>query len=196
MDGLIGGVCEKIQIGRFQFAVDKPHAGSRRREGYVWLHQLIERAAELRIRREKVAPRIRLTKKLCGNLLDPRRIGFGLLEPWSKRRHFPRGDDHPPRPCVRFDLAIGRERQALNTGKNQYRIRNPDPLDCLGVDEIKIEPGVENLRKDRKSTRLNSSHGYISYAVFCLKKKIQLVSVRLVAALVCVVFTMVGSSGR
>src|SRR6185503_16496805 len=27
------------------------------------------------------------------------------------------------------------------------------------------------LKKDRKSTRLNSSHGYISYAVFCLKKK-------------------------
>src|SRR2546422_787475 len=29
---------------------------------------------------------------------------------------------------------------------------------------------VRNER-DRKSTRLNSSHGYISYAVFCLKKK-------------------------
>src|SRR2546422_8343776 len=29
----------------------------------------------------------------------------------------------------------------------------------------KVVPG------DRKSTRLNSSHGYISYAVFCLKKK-------------------------
>src|SRR2546422_4703413 len=28
-------------------------------------------------------------------------------------------------------------------------------------------------RRDRKSTRLNSSHGYISYAVFCLKKKKQ-----------------------
>src|SRR3989304_8640447 len=27
------------------------------------------------------------------------------------------------------------------------------------------------LRLERKSTRLNSSHGYISYAVFCLKKK-------------------------
>src|SRR2546422_6298304 len=27
------------------------------------------------------------------------------------------------------------------------------------------------LSRDRKSTRLNSSHGYISYAVFCLKKK-------------------------
>src|SRR5687768_17985236 len=29
------------------------------------------------------------------------------------------------------------------------------------------------FRQDRKSTRLNSSHGYISYAVFCLKKKNQ-----------------------
>src|SRR5687768_17729739 len=29
------------------------------------------------------------------------------------------------------------------------------------------------LSADRKSTRLNSSHGYISYAVFCLKKKKQ-----------------------
>src|SRR2546429_5607109 len=28
-----------------------------------------------------------------------------------------------------------------------------------------------SLMRDRKSTRLNSSHGYISYAVFCLKKK-------------------------
>src|SRR2546429_4019310 len=27
------------------------------------------------------------------------------------------------------------------------------------------------VNRDRKSTRLNSSHGYISYAVFCLKKK-------------------------
>src|SRR3712207_4740058 len=30
---------------------------------------------------------------------------------------------------------------------------------------------VEGLAKDRKSTRLNSSHANISYAVFCLKKK-------------------------
>src|SRR2546422_7018159 len=30
---------------------------------------------------------------------------------------------------------------------------------------------VVSVRRDRKSTRLNSSHGYISYAVFCLKKK-------------------------
>src|SRR2546422_8513155 len=32
-------------------------------------------------------------------------------------------------------------------------------------------PVVALFGPDRKSTRLNSSHGYISYAVFCLKKK-------------------------
>src|SRR2546422_10789023 len=31
--------------------------------------------------------------------------------------------------------------------------------------------GNTAAERDRKSTRLNSSHGYISYAVFCLKKK-------------------------
>src|SRR2546429_4704505 len=33
-----------------------------------------------------------------------------------------------------------------------------------------VDSGAESTG-DRKSTRLNSSHGYISYAVFCLKKK-------------------------
>ena len=45
---------------------------------------------------------------------------------------------------------------------------------------IPQDPSEQNRRRqldalvgqaDRKSTRLNSSHGYISYAVFCLKKK-------------------------
>src|SRR2546422_8279446 len=34
-----------------------------------------------------------------------------------------------------------------------------------------VGAGDPLLHGDRKSTRLNSSHGYISYAVFCLKKK-------------------------
>src|SRR2546429_5719170 len=38
-------------------------------------------------------------------------------------------------------------------------------------------------KQDRKSTRLNSSHGYISYAVFCLKKKRQISSEFLVLLL-------------
>src|SRR3712207_8063642 len=32
-------------------------------------------------------------------------------------------------------------------------------------------PPVDHVEEDRKSTRLNSSHANISYAVFCLKKK-------------------------
>src|SRR2546429_6618955 len=42
------------------------------------------------------------------------------------------------------------------------------------VDEKGAEQDGRRLSRqhqDRKSTRLNSSHGYISYAVFCLKKK-------------------------
>src|SRR2546429_4240798 len=36
---------------------------------------------------------------------------------------------------------------------------------------VPVSRCVDQLCRDRKSTRLNSSHGYISYAVFCLKKK-------------------------
>src|SRR3712207_8450309 len=39
------------------------------------------------------------------------------------------------------------------------------------VDEPVVERLVEPVILDRKSTRLNSSHANISYAVFCLKKK-------------------------
>src|SRR5688572_31839584 len=42
------------------------------------------------------------------------------------------------------------------------------------VDEIvpvKTDDAKEMARRDRKSTRLNSSHSQISYAAFCLKKK-------------------------
>src|SRR2546429_6017471 len=42
------------------------------------------------------------------------------------------------------------------------------------IGEIHLAPlqrGGPRGSGDRKSTRLNSSHGYISYAVFCLKKK-------------------------
>src|SRR2546429_4792049 len=38
----------------------------------------------------------------------------------------------------------------------------------MTTEEVHLNPA---LQSDRKSTRLNSSHGYISYAVFCLKKK-------------------------
>src|SRR3989442_4803574 len=36
---------------------------------------------------------------------------------------------------------------------------------------VLVKPGDKHVTQDRKSTRLNSSHVRISYAVFCLKKK-------------------------
>src|SRR2546426_7022143 len=44
-----------------------------------------------------------------------------------------------------------------------------------------LSPHAE--RQDRKSTRLNSSHLVISYAVFCLKKKNKLASIRVIVVL-------------
>src|SRR2546429_1286236 len=44
------------------------------------------------------------------------------------------------------------------------------PADTFVDFDNSLNTAINKLR-DRKSTRLNSSHGYISYAVFCLKKK-------------------------
>src|SRR2546422_6935464 len=46
--------------------------------------------------------------------------------------------------------------------------RAPRTEHTIGTAKARIRTSVKG---DRKSTRLNSSHGYISYAVFCLKKK-------------------------
>src|SRR3712207_7979696 len=56
----------------------------------------------------------------------------------------------------------GRHRAAALGGHRARQHRRPAERHALGDDE---------LRRDRKSTRLNSSHANISYAVFCLKKK-------------------------
>src|SRR5687768_17793081 len=50
-----------------------------------------------------------------------------------------------------------------------------EPLLIVHVDSeaevVVCDAHTNAVAEDRKSTRLNSSHGYISYAVFCLKKK-------------------------
>src|SRR3712207_7723538 len=72
------------------------------------------------------------------------------------------------------DLEVVRQR-GLRDRRRQRAARllrvlgeRPDDLEAYRVAE-----GVEDVREaqDRKSTRLNSSHANISYAVFCLKKK-------------------------
>src|SRR5947207_8761467 len=66
----------------------------------------------------------------------------------------------------------------LGTSVTYYRLR-PDvlaPRYCMYFMQSRswqsqLELVMEQTTRDRKSTRLNSSHTVISYAVFCLKKK-------------------------
>src|SRR5256885_7741056 len=51
------------------------------------------------------------------------------------------------------------------------RGRCGQPVDVCAHAHVARQPAGTALRRDRKSTRLNSSHLVISYAVFCLKKK-------------------------
>src|SRR3712207_8517333 len=49
--------------------------------------------------------------------------------------------------------------------------QSPAPHPVLPGQPVAVPRLGERARRDRKSTRLNSSHANISYAVFCLKKK-------------------------
>src|SRR5687768_17768676 len=51
--------------------------------------------------------------------------------------------------------------------RSEAQARGIDPARLIFAPKMEISRHLA----DRKSTRLNSSHGYISYAVFCLKKK-------------------------
>src|SRR5947207_3921993 len=68
-------------------------------------------------------------------------------------------------PKLRIEESAARRQAAIDRGEevivgvNKYQSDETSPVEILNVD------------KDRKSTRLNSSHTVISYAVFCLKKK-------------------------
>src|SRR2546422_6645048 len=60
--------------------------------------------------------------------------------------------------------------QAYQTNNEKYQ--HPSiARSLLLLDLFFFSSRRRHTRCDRKSTRLNSSHGYISYAVFCLKKK-------------------------
>src|SRR5690606_41488325 len=97
--------------------------------------------------------------------------------------------DAPATPA-RYPLSL---HDALPISWNRQRCRSPKtllprPRDCSAMAEFRmpslgadmdaakltewfVKPGDAVKRRDRKSTRLNSSHVKISYAVFCLQKK-------------------------
>src|SRR5258707_6642227 len=75
----------------------------------------------------------------------------------------------PPRSTLFPYTTLFRSHSALKTRVNALSPRLCPPY---GSDRCSARsPQCPIHRRDRKSTRLNSSHANISYAVFCLKKK-------------------------
>src|SRR5258708_27625067 len=86
-------------------------------------------------------------------------------------------DVEPGRPSFMGKISVPRDviglLEALRRGADESRIDfgfGPDVEPALLPFGIRIQARCEG-QEDRKSTRLNSSHQIISYAVFCLKKK-------------------------
>src|SRR2546422_7359475 len=93
---------------------------------------------------------------------------------------------HPDRALLGRSRGGRRRARRRNFACPSFRLKERCKLAGIGTGTHETEPITENLKVtgdsmkcrnllvvflDRKSTRLNSSHGYISYAVFCLKKK-------------------------
>src|SRR5437667_4235521 len=84
----------------------------------------------------------------------------------------------PPRSTLFPYTTLFRSRLRFPLGEDDLRPRDPVGLFAMNqvADHVLRAPRVRTLGRarpgrDRKSTRLNSSHITISYAVFCLKKK-------------------------
>src|SRR2546429_5598638 len=77
----------------------------------------------------------------------------------------------PPRSTLFPYTTLFRSRR--QTDKIDDLVAEGKPLPPLAGVPVAVKDVISTrgIKTDRKSTRLNSSHGYISYAVFCLKKK-------------------------
>src|SRR2546422_7133845 len=116
--------------------------------------------------RARVAQRGRAERQSGATLSDPqqqltvrRRVPV-VREHAGIAIHFDRQAEAPQLPP--HHRVPGREEERRPCDGEQPRVARPDVLVLMRQHEPPL---------DRKSTRLNSSHGYISYAVFCLKKK-------------------------
>src|SRR5689334_24585372 len=79
-----------------------------------------------------------------------------------------------------LDQAEASAHRRREQAEPRSRADQGEPLECHGnrlrvgaLGDPHVHAVIFHGRVDRKSTRLNSSHSSISYAVFCLKKKIQ-----------------------
>src|SRR2546430_3822383 len=100
-------------------------------------------------------------------LQQERELGWVLDEVERQVRHIDEAEHGHAHEKARADLL---QRRDAKTDEPQASARGEQ-----GEEENRLEQGRDRIRErepiDRKSTRLNSSHSQISYAVFCLKKK-------------------------
>src|SRR3712207_7928542 len=89
----------------------------------------------------------------------PRSTLFPYTTLFRSRPVHGRADDREIEPVRRSDIAVSDLPEVQRETMQQGRIAP------------RLAQGILRSRPDRKSTRLNSSHANISYAVFCLKKK-------------------------
>src|SRR3712207_8572310 len=92
-------------------------------------------------------------------------------------RRPPRSTLFPYTTLFRSTWGMGHCSGNLRDSRDMLDSRSPASVDCRGGSHFCLQTSgngsahADVSKLDRKSTRLNSSHANISYAVFCLKKK-------------------------
>src|SRR2546422_3437565 len=104
----------------------------------------------------------------CGVNYDP--LPRLRPEAGATRRRRSTNGDIKLIPMLQRRKAMTESAQSFADVADDARVSETPLVDKGFASVRKIGNGL-NATIDRKSTRLNSSHGYISYAVFCLKKK-------------------------
>src|SRR2546429_4258066 len=113
----------------------------------------------------------------CQSLLDLTSWRTKLPLDEANSKLSPRGVSLSGFVCIMHGDGAPIERGLLQSLTDLLSFRGPEACGIwsdgpLGMGHTLLRTTHESKNeRDRKSTRLNSSHGYISYAVFCLKKK-------------------------
>src|SRR2546426_2883614 len=125
-------------------------------------------AEELSTRLESVGAERYHHRHLFHLLMHEGHLTRGQLQAWALNRYY-----YQSRIPIKDAIILSRSEDANFRRAWRKRLADQDGDGGAGGLECRLQlaeaTGLE--RKDRKSTRLNSSHLVISYAVFCLKKK-------------------------
>src|SRR5215475_9721630 len=157
-----GGTSTSDGASGIEFVAVAPRQAQRRRRGA----RALRHGASLGGRRPLALLRARRKPPRGGCRLRGRRHARGLS----------RSEDSLSQPLAPF---LGRRHRPLGRARGAQRRRSPRarahgrrPRNCERAARCRCRRSLALPRtRDRKSTRLNSSHVKISYAVFCLKKK-------------------------